>query len=64
MILKSSLLNVKVGQESDFENAFQRANLEDQTVGFRQSESYQQWKSLLHHFYEPFPTEEHYERII
>lgn len=36
--------------------------LEDHTVGFRQSSEYQQRKKLLHHFYEPFPTVEHYER--
>lgn len=34
--------------------------LEDHTVGFRGSQDYQQWKALLHHFYEPFPTVEHY----
>jgi heme-degrading monooxygenase HmoA len=37
--------------------------LEDHTIGFRQSPQYQQWRSLLHHFYEPFPTVEHYEII-
>lgn len=37
--------------------------LEDHTVGFRQSPEYQQWCLLLHHFYEPFPTVEHYERV-
>jgi heme-degrading monooxygenase HmoA len=35
--------------------------LEDHTVGFRQSPEYQEWRSLLHHFYEPFPIVEHYE---
>jgi heme-degrading monooxygenase HmoA len=34
--------------------------LEDHTIGFRQSAEYQKWRSLLHHFYEPFPTVEHY----
>jgi heme-degrading monooxygenase HmoA len=34
--------------------------LEDHTIGFRGSEPYQQWKALLHHFYDPFPTVEHY----
>jgi heme-degrading monooxygenase HmoA len=34
--------------------------LEDHTVGFRQSQEYQRWKALLHHFYDPFPTVEHY----
>lgn len=38
--------------------------LEDHTVGFRGSEPYQEWKKLLHHFYDPFPTVEHYELIL
>jgi heme-degrading monooxygenase HmoA len=37
--------------------------LEDHTIGFRQSRQYQDWKKLLHHFYEPFPTVEHYEPV-
>lgn len=37
--------------------------LQDHTVGFRQSAEYQTWKNLLHHFYEPFPTVEHYKKI-
>lgn len=37
--------------------------LEDHTVGFRGSEKYEQWRRLLHHFYEPFPIVEHYEQI-
>lgn len=35
--------------------------LEDHTVGFRSSPQYQRWKMLLHHFYDPFPTVEHYQ---
>jgi heme-degrading monooxygenase HmoA len=34
--------------------------LESHTVGFRQSPDYQRWRALLHHFYDPFPTVEHY----
>ncbi|XMO87530.1 antibiotic biosynthesis monooxygenase [Algibacter sp. AS12] len=34
--------------------------LEDHEIGFRTSDAYQQWKAVLHHFYEPFPTVEHY----
>jgi heme-degrading monooxygenase HmoA len=34
--------------------------LDDHIVGFRQSAGYQQWKVLLHHFYDPFPIVEHY----
>lgn len=36
------------------------ATLEDHTIGFRQSEPYQRWRALLHHFYEPAPTVAHY----
>jgi len=38
--------------------------LEDHTVGFRQSAEYQQWRTLLHHFYDPSPTVEHYETVL
>ncbi len=34
--------------------------LEDHTEGFRGSPEYEKWKALLHHFYAPFPTVEHY----
>lgn len=34
--------------------------LESHTVGFRGSQRYLQWKELLHKFYDPFPTVEHY----
>ena len=37
--------------------------LEDHTVGFRESDEYQQWRAMLHHFYHPFPTVEHYETV-
>ena len=37
--------------------------LTDHTEGFRQSKEYQEWKKLLHHFYDPFPIVEHYEDI-
>ena len=95
MILEVAILNVKTGQEADFEAAFTSASLiiasmkgyrrhelrrcleianqyvllvewdtlEDHTIGFRGSEQYQEWRRLLHHFYDPFPTVEHYEAI-
>jgi heme-degrading monooxygenase HmoA len=37
--------------------------LEDHTVGFRESAAYLSWKKLLHHYYEPFPTVEHYVQV-
>ena len=93
MILEVAILNVKQGQEAEFEAAFDRAQLiissmkgyvayqlqrcverqnrylllvqwetlEDHTEGFRGSPQYREWKALLHHFYDPFPTVEHYE---
>lgn len=38
-------------------------DLESHTVGFRESPRYQEWKALLHHFYDPFPRVEHYEDL-
>ena len=35
--------------------------IEEHEIGFRKSEEYQEWKALLHHYYEPFPTVEHYK---
>src|SRR3954468_5129860 len=37
--------------------------LEDHTEGFRGSPQYEEWRALLHHFYEPFPSVEHYEPV-
>lgn len=95
MILEVAVLDVRSGQEAEFEAAFTQASpiiasmkgyvshqlqrclekrnryvllvnwqtLEDHTVGFRGSAAYQEWKRLLHHFYDPFPTVEHYEHV-
>lgn len=92
MILEAALLNVRAGQEADFEAAMRAARpllaatpgfegievrrcietpnrylllvkwarLEDHTEVFRGSDRYQDWKARLHHFYEPFPTVEHF----
>lgn len=38
--------------------------LEDHTVGFRGSPEYQDWKAMLHHFYDPFPVVEHYVTVL
>jgi len=96
MILEVAILNVKRGQEKQFEIDFATAgqfissikgyvrhslricleqsnkyillvdweNLEDHTIGFKQSTEYLEWKTLLHNYYDPFPTVEHYETII
>jgi heme-degrading monooxygenase HmoA len=96
MILEAAVLEVKKGQEKEFEKNFALAGaylqsvdgylghslrkcveqenkylllvdwreLEDHTIGFRQSQQYQAWKKLLHHFYDPFPVVEHFETIL
>jgi heme-degrading monooxygenase HmoA len=38
--------------------------LEDHTEGFRGSTEYREWRRLLHHFYDPIPTVEHYEPLV
>ena len=38
-------------------------SVEAHEVGFRKSPQYQDWKRLLHHFYNPFPTVSHYEAV-
>ena len=95
MILEAVMLNIKFGEEQDFETAFKEASsiissmngylshelhrclevkgkylllvrwqtLEDHTIGFRESPNYQEWKRLLHHFYDPFPIVEHFEPV-
>ncbi len=36
-------------------------SVEDHEIGFRQSDDYQKWRKLLHHFYNPFPKVTHFE---
>jgi len=38
-------------------------SVEAHEVGFRGSPGYQQWKRLLHHFYDPMPVVSHYELV-
>ena len=37
--------------------------LADHMEGFRNSDGYQEWRRLLHPFYDPMPTVEHYESV-
>lgn len=37
--------------------------LEHHTIGFRQSLQYEEWRKLLHHFYDPFPKVEHFKKV-
>ena len=38
--------------------------VEDHTEGFRGSPAYQQWRALLHDFYDPFPLVEHFTDVV
>lgn len=38
-------------------------SMEAHTDGFRGSADYEQWKGLLHHFYDPFPVVEHFTTV-
>jgi len=38
-------------------------SLESHTQGFRGSPRYEHWRDRLHHFYDPFPTVEHYVAV-
>lgn len=49
-----------IGENNKYILLVEWENLEDHEHGFRKSEQYQQWKALLHHFYDPFPIVEHY----
>src|ERR1700675_1812449 len=39
------------------------ASLDAHEIGFLQSQQHQKWRRRLHHFYEPFPTVAHYNRV-
>ncbi len=96
MILEVAILDIKQGEDRNFEIAFSQAqkiisnmegyishqlkkciekpnryillvnwqSVENHTIGFRESKQYQEWKSLLHHFYDPFPEVEHYKDVV
>ena len=51
-------------QPSQFLLLVEWETLEDHTEGFRNSEAYQEWRALLHHFYDPFPVVEHFETVV
>jgi heme-degrading monooxygenase HmoA len=38
-------------------------SVESHEIGFRQSAAYEEWRELLHRFYDPFPIVEHFREI-
>ena len=59
----SHQLQKSIEKESRYILLVNGEKLEDHTVGFRESDQYQEWRALLHHFYDPFPEVEHYTSI-
>jgi heme-degrading monooxygenase HmoA len=53
-----------VEQQGKYLLLVQWTTIEAHTVTFRQSSEFQQWKELLHHFYDPFPIVEHFEAVL
>ena len=56
MILEVAILDVKTQQEDQLG--------ETRRSHYRHSQEYLEWKKLLHHYYDSFPSVEHYETII
>jgi len=50
-------------EESKYLLTVEWERLEDHTEGFRGSPEYQQWRALLHHFYDPFPMVKHFTEV-
>ena len=61
---KSHTLKKCIEQKNKYILLVDWETIEDHNIGFRTSEAYLNWKALLHHYYDPFPTVEHYETII
>jgi heme-degrading monooxygenase HmoA len=60
---RSLTLDRGIEQPSRYLLLVEWARVEDHTEGFRRSPEYERWRELLHHFYDPFPTVEHYEPV-
>jgi len=52
-----------IERESTFLLLVDWESVEHHEVGFRQSAEYQEWRALLHHFYEPMPLVEHFRDL-
>jgi heme-degrading monooxygenase HmoA len=52
-----------VERPSEFLLLVRWETLEDHTEGFRGSAEYDEWRRLLHRFYDPFPEVLHFEDV-
>jgi heme-degrading monooxygenase HmoA len=53
-----------VEQPSHYLMRVEWRSLDDHVTGFRGSPAYERWRSLLHHFYDPFPQVEHFVPVV
>jgi heme-degrading monooxygenase HmoA len=51
-------------QPSTFLLLVEWESLEAHTASFRGSAAYEEWRNLLHHFYDPFPVVEHFTGVV
>jgi heme-degrading monooxygenase HmoA len=49
-----------IEQENHYLLMVEWETLHDHEIGFRKSDEYQEWKALLHSFYDPFPEVLHF----
>ena len=56
-----------LGRSAEIANAYlllvRWETVEHHTQGFRGSPAYDEWKRLLHHFYDPFPVVQHFRPV-
>lgn len=77
MILEQVILNVKPGEAAAFEKTFAEAQaIINAMPGYLSRELHAcleaenqclllvRWRTLLHHFYDPFPTVAHYRQVL
>ncbi|WP_104087572.1 antibiotic biosynthesis monooxygenase [Cryobacterium sp. N19] len=60
---RSLILSRSIESPSRYLLLVEWERLDDHTIGFRQSAQYQEWRALLHYFYEPFPLVEHFQTV-
>jgi len=60
---KGHTLRKSVKTENQYILLVDWVDIESHEIGFRKSQVYLKWKELLHDYYDPFPTVEHYETV-
>jgi len=60
---KGHTLKKCIEQENQYILLVDWVDIESHEVGFRTSKAYLKWKELLHNYYNPFPSVEHYETV-